>query len=109
MNPFSPDPAAPQSRTNVLAPLQQGRLDRAALSFRRFVLEHEADAALPLDEWSASFPGSPDHAALFRDLHRADPSAALRLAEAMAALPDVGTRFAGFDLIRELGRGAFAR
>jgi serine/threonine protein kinase/tetratricopeptide (TPR) repeat protein len=30
-------------------------------------------------------------------------------AEALARLPEVGSRFAGFDLLLELGRGAFAR
>ncbi len=49
----------------------------------------------------------PGSAELFRVAHRADPAAAQRFAKAVTALPKVGDTFLGFELIGELGRGAF--
>src|SRR4051794_1039335 len=46
---------------------------------------------------------------LLRQLHQKDPAAALQLAAAAARLPAAGEEFAGFRLVRELGRGAFGR
>jgi len=43
------------------------------------------------------------------DVHRFDPQAARQLARALAAMPEVGTEFLGFQLIGELGRGTFGR
>jgi serine/threonine protein kinase/tetratricopeptide (TPR) repeat protein len=62
-----------------------------------------------LSSWKDSFRGSPEHAGLFLDIHRSDPETASRLAQAVTAMPEVGTEFLGFRLLRELGRGAFAR
>jgi len=45
----------------------------------------------------------------YEDLLRSDPRSAAQLAHALAAMPEVGTEFLGFDLIAELGRGAFGR
>src|SRR5262249_999078 len=49
------------------------------------------------------------HARLFRDLHRSDPDAAGRLAEAAVRMPPVGSTLLDFRLIAKLGEGAFAR
>jgi serine/threonine protein kinase/tetratricopeptide (TPR) repeat protein len=46
---------------------------------------------------------------MLQALHRADPSAARRLAEATLSLPSAGEEFLGFRLESELGRGAFGR
>ncbi len=43
------------------------------------------------------------------DLRNSNPEASRRLAEASAALPEVGTEFLGYHLLSELGRGAFGR
>jgi serine/threonine protein kinase len=43
------------------------------------------------------------------EVHRSDPDAADRLAQAVTAMPEVGTEFLGFRLLQELGKGAFAR
>ncbi len=65
---------------------------------------HEA-----VDQWCDSFPGMRQHAELFRELHRIDPEAAVRLAHALTAMPMVGAEFHGFILLAELGRGGLAR
>src|SRR5262245_50139200 len=44
-----------------------------------------------------------------RDVTEAPEDVALRLAEGLAAIPPAGAHFLGFDLIAELGRGAFGR
>jgi eukaryotic-like serine/threonine-protein kinase len=46
---------------------------------------------------------------VLEDLRRANPPAAGRLARGLIALPEAGDRFLGFQLRRELGRGAFGR
>lgn len=46
---------------------------------------------------------------LFADLHQTDPMAARNLAEALTNFPEVGQSIAGYDLLDELGRGAFSR
>src|SRR5438128_7144936 len=58
-----------------------------------------------LQSWRDSFPVAAQHADLFLDLHRTDPQAAHRLAEAVTAMPEVGSDFVGFRLLAELGRG----
>jgi serine/threonine protein kinase/tetratricopeptide (TPR) repeat protein len=62
-----------------------------------------------VDSWGSSFKGSPEEAQLFIDLHRSNPEAAHRLAQAVTALPEVGTELLGFRLLAELGQGAFGR
>jgi eukaryotic-like serine/threonine-protein kinase len=64
---------------------------------------------LGLDSWQSSFKGTPEQAQLVLDLHRSDPQAAHRLAEAVTTLPEVGTELLGFRLLSELGKGAFGR
>ncbi len=43
------------------------------------------------------------------ELHKTNPAAANRLAAAVSAFPLVGTKFLGFQIEDELGRGAFGR
>jgi serine/threonine protein kinase/Tfp pilus assembly protein PilF len=62
-----------------------------------------------LDYWYHCFSGHPEHAQLFRELHESDPEAAYRLALATMTMPAAGSEFLGFQLLAELGRGAFAR
>jgi eukaryotic-like serine/threonine-protein kinase len=88
-----------------IGPDKQGDLYRAAVSYRQFRLGNRDN----LDSWCKSFPGSRDHAELFRDLHESGPESADRFAEAITTLPDAGTNFLGFRLIQELGKGAFGR
>jgi serine/threonine protein kinase/Flp pilus assembly protein TadD len=59
--------------------------------------------------WAHSAGGAPEQAEAFRDLHRSDPQAACRLAQIMSAMPVIGSTFAGFQLVEELGRGGFGR
>ncbi len=46
---------------------------------------------------------------VLRDLSRVDPERAGRLAAGQRQLPDIGDRFLDFELVGELGRGAFGR
>ncbi|MBX7106077.1 MAG: hypothetical protein K1X57_18495, partial [Gemmataceae bacterium] len=46
---------------------------------------------------------------LFQALERADPKVALQLATALTEFPEVGSDYHGYQLIDELGRGAFSR
>ncbi len=62
-----------------------------------------------LGSWSNSFQGNGEQVKLFLEIHRSDPRFALRMAEAVTAMPEPGTEFLGFRLIQDLGRGAFAR
>lgn len=57
----------------------------------------------------ASLLGGADHGELFLELHRADPQAAHRLAQALTPLPPEGVQFLDLHLLQELGRGAFGR
>lgn len=57
----------------------------------------------------ASYRGPGEATELFRTLHADDPRTAERVAQALAEFPAPGADFAGFRLLRELGRGAFGR
>jgi serine/threonine protein kinase/predicted Zn-dependent protease len=46
---------------------------------------------------------------VFSALYHDDPRTAFSFAEAATRLPEVGSKFLGFHLLEELGRGAFAR
>jgi serine/threonine protein kinase/tetratricopeptide (TPR) repeat protein len=65
-------------------------------------------AAKDGNDWLGS-SSSPESVRLFADLHRTDPEAAYRLAEVVTSLPSLGVEFLDFQLVRELGRGAFSR
>jgi serine/threonine protein kinase/tetratricopeptide (TPR) repeat protein len=56
-----------------------------------------------------SFHGSHEHAELFLHAQCSDSGTTDRLAQCTTALPEPGTEFLGFRLLKELGRGAFAR
>ncbi len=87
-----------------------GALEQAALSYRDFRRTHAAADTQALECWAASLPSDCQAAAtVIREVHEADPKAAEQLADAATAIPRVGQKFLGFRLVRELGRGAFAR
>jgi serine/threonine protein kinase/Flp pilus assembly protein TadD len=69
----------------------------------------QSPQSLGLNSWGKSVHGNSDQARLFADLHRSDPEAAHRLAQAVLTLPEVGTELLGFRLLAELGKGAFGR
>jgi serine/threonine protein kinase/tetratricopeptide (TPR) repeat protein len=48
-------------------------------------------------------------AAVVAEAERSDPDVVRKWSAAVAALPDVGSHFLGFELLEELGRGAFGR
>ena len=60
------------------------------------------------ESWVQSFRGTPDEVALFADLLQSKPESAARIIKAASQMPVAGTDFVGFQLIRELGRGAFS-
>jgi serine/threonine protein kinase/predicted Zn-dependent protease len=78
---------------------------KAAPAFRAL---SPAESGDDLDSWGASCSDGA-RLRLFHDLNRADPKTARRLADGVAALPEVGGEFLGFRLLSELGRGAFGR
>lgn len=77
-------------------------IESAALVYRS-----QFGSALQLEQDSAS--GLADGEDVFRELHEADPAEAERVAKAVTTLPEVGSRLGTFDLVGELGRGAFGR
>lgn len=74
-------------------------LEEAARRYRRRLREGFRDGEGECD----------DSAAMFRSLHQDDPTFAEELAEGLAELPRAGDRFLDFQLLEELGRGAFGR
>jgi serine/threonine protein kinase/tetratricopeptide (TPR) repeat protein len=78
---------------------------QAATAYQGFQLRSAED----VDEWWKSLERAPKHTNLFLELHRSDPEAAHRLAQAVTTMPAAGADFLGFRLLGELGRGAFAR
>src|SRR5262249_34565618 len=85
-------------------------MQEVALSYQQFQRQSDSSNALSLDDWISSHSGEQEAAVgLFRDMHRCDPNAARRLANAVTAMPQIGDAIAGFQLVDELGRGAFAK
>ena len=76
----------PASADCVVPPTQL--LEEAALAYREFRLQHHAVADADVNSWCASYSGDRACAGLFRDLHRADPRAAERLARAATDWPE---------------------
>jgi serine/threonine protein kinase/Flp pilus assembly protein TadD len=62
-----------------------------------------------LGSWADSFLEKPEQIRLLQEVHRSDPHLAHRLAQTAVAMPEVGTDFVGFRLVKEIGKGAFAR
>ncbi len=77
-----------------------------ARSYRDF-RQRAGNAPQDAGVWQEHVEGSP--ARLFRELHQSDPRAAARLADGLTGMPTVGETFLGFQLVAELGRGAFGR
>jgi serine/threonine protein kinase/tetratricopeptide (TPR) repeat protein len=107
-----PAPGTPGSYTPELAgrigePRHDLLLAKAARAYQRMCGPEAATAHAELP-WDPLLANS-EHARVFEDLHRADPRAAERLAQAVTAMPEVGSDFLGFRLRAELGRGAFCR
>jgi len=91
--------------TDIRPPGGDGDLYDVATSFQDVRLRDPGE----VQSWRDSFPAVAAHADLFLDLHRTDPQAAHRLAEAVTAMPEVGSDFVGFRLLSELGRGALSQ
>jgi serine/threonine protein kinase/tetratricopeptide (TPR) repeat protein len=62
-----------------------------------------------LGSWAESVLENPEQVRLVQEVHRSNPRFAHRLAQAAVAMPEVGTDFVGFRLVKEIGKGAFAR
>src|SRR5690349_5029644 len=96
----TPPPAPPApAATDADRPPAAGRPDdidlyQAATSFQEVRLRGPA----ALESFRGQFPDGSAPVRLFLDLHRSDPEAAHRLAEAVTAMPEVGTEFLGFFL-----------
>jgi eukaryotic-like serine/threonine-protein kinase len=103
----APDPLAhPTERLKEPPALfSPSDLSQVAGSYQDFRRTADGD----LEVWSQAFAGDSGSVDLFRALHQKNPASALQLAAAATRLPMAGDEFAGFRLIRELGRGAFAR
>jgi serine/threonine protein kinase/Flp pilus assembly protein TadD len=86
-------------------PAAVGDLYEVATSFQQVHLR----GAAAVESWRDSLPKDSPHVDLFLELHRSDPEAAHRLAEAVTTMPEVGSDFLGFRLVAELGRGALGR
>jgi serine/threonine protein kinase/Flp pilus assembly protein TadD len=84
-------------------------LEHAARAYGEFRRNHQQANAARISAWCATYSGNPEPAALFRDLHMAEPEVAGSVAGALSNLPGLGRDFLGFRLVAELGRGAFAR
>ena len=83
-------------------------LEQAARSYSEFRVQEDTDDRQAIDSWYR-LSRSNVHAELFHDLHRSDPATADRLARTLTTLPHPGEHFLGFQLVGELGRGAFGR
>src|SRR5262249_6059691 len=88
-----------------LADLPSNELIRAAGSYRQFRMRQGDD----VDFWDESLLAGENGIDLFRDFYRAEPESADRLARALTDMPVAGSKFLNFELIQELGRGAFGR
>jgi len=102
-----PHPCTPSEVARALEPSSGGLDSRAVAAPARAYQEfrHCRGAGIVLRSTSER-GGDADP---FGALHRQDPEAALRLANVTVTLPVAGDLFAGFKLLRELGRGAFGR
>src|SRR6266404_1102341 len=60
----------------------------ASLAYKEFCDRQAQGRADNVDAWCASQPGPPEQAQLYRDLHRSNPTAASRLADAIIRMPD---------------------
>src|SRR5262249_3065825 len=86
----------------------QSAFAEVARAYQEYRRRHNQDGD-NLEAWLSVFHGPGEHARVFQELHRSDPKAASRLAQAVTNLPEEGVEFLGFRLLKELGQGAFAR
>src|SRR6266851_560127 len=93
-----------QARSEIGNGSVEGHLEEVT-AFQKVQIRRLED----LGSWTDSFLDNPEQVRLLQEVHRSDPRAAHRLAQAAIALPEVGTEFVGFRLIQEVGKGAFAR
>lgn len=102
----SPVPATPPP-THVLT--SDRDLASAAQAYLSFSVRSGGATTADVDAWADSVNSHKEFASLFRDVHHENPQAARRLAQAVTALPAVGTVFLGFRLLAVLGSGTFGR
>src|SRR6266851_3544025 len=93
-----------QARSEIGNGSVEGHLEEVT-AFQKVQIRRLED----LGSWTDSFLDNPEQVRLLQEVHRSDPRAAHRLAQAAIALPEVGTEFVGFRLVKEIGKGAFAR
>ena len=103
----APDPLAPPTERLAAPPVLFSPSDFADAAGAYTHFRHCPDG--DVDAWVEAFADDAGPAELFRALHHKSPAAALQLAAATARMPEAGDEFAGFRLVRELGRGAFGR
>jgi serine/threonine protein kinase/Tfp pilus assembly protein PilF len=85
------------------------QLDTPVRAFQAFQLPLPVQPSVRLEGESTPAPGEDGFARLFHDLLCADRQTGGRLGEALAALPEPGTTCLGFELVAELGAGAFGK
>jgi serine/threonine protein kinase/Tfp pilus assembly protein PilF len=104
---ISPRPGLPDQGRLEAEP--QRPVDKVSERRNGQVRRQDGDGPMPRPDAPGSPGRLPEPGELFRTLMEADVGTANRVAEALRRLPETGTEFAGFRLIRELGRGAFGR
>lgn len=105
---FALDGSEPFSAKRAQASWAADALAHAAISYQAFRLKDSQEDSR-VDSWCSRYEGAEKHAQLFREVHKANPADAERLARAIVSFPAVGSQFLGFQLLHELGRGAFGR
>ena len=89
---------------------RQSGEDVSAEQYRtRYGISTDSWPDLPLGDEAASSAREDTGDSWFRELSSVDPDMVGRLAGAARQLPAVGERFLDFDLVGELGQGAFGR
>ena len=83
--------------------------DSAELIYHEYCLAEASDLAPDPADYLRRFPDHADRLARLFALHGALPSSALRDWAGPAELPSAGDEIGPYRLLRELGRGAFAR
>ncbi len=76
---------------------------------QRFAIDTDDWPELPLGDAGSQAPTLSCQDAGLRELSQWAPQWSERMAAAAREMPQVGDRFEGFDLVGELGRGAFGR
>src|SRR5262249_54104251 len=82
------------SQPKTLAPAQSAFAE-VAQAYREYRRRQHPQDNDDLEAWLSVFHGPGEHARVFQELHRANPRAASRLAEAVTNLPEAGVDFLG--------------